>query len=112
MKYHFDAAILLVTKGLVQFRAIHKVITAVGNQECGVDLAFLDQLHQWFQIALYVGLAAANGQPFLHNSGHVHRYRSRINAGHGYNAAGPNCLNGLFQRIGPLRRRQFFLNRT
>ena len=52
---------MLVTEGLVYLRSLFK-----GDDEAGVDLAFLDALEQIVRPAVDVGLAHAEGERLVH----------------------------------------------
>src|SRR5947209_2617696 len=65
----FDAAVLLIAKGLVELRPFLEV-GAVRDDKGRIDLAFLDPLHQLWQVMLHRRLSHAEGQPPVHRRAH------------------------------------------
>src|SRR5438105_7322679 len=61
LHHDLDAAVLLVPKGLVQFRPLFKGCP-VGDDEGRIDLAFLDALQKLRQIVLHRSLGHAEGE--------------------------------------------------
>ena len=51
MEHHFHAAVLLGFEGLIEIGPLREIGAAVGDEEGGVDLLFLNQLGQRFEIA-------------------------------------------------------------
>src|SRR3954471_4711913 len=65
MEHDFDAAVLLVAERLVHRRPLLQP-DPMGDDEGGVDLAFLDAVQEIVGPAIDMGLAGADGQTLVH----------------------------------------------
>src|SRR5690606_6893771 len=63
---HFDAAVLLVTKGLVHVRPLLQP-NSMGDHKRRIDLTLQNSLQQIVGPAIDVGLSGADGEPFVHH---------------------------------------------
>src|SRR5580704_8991377 len=110
MEDHFHAAVLLGFEGLIEIGAVREIRAAVGNEEGGVDLLLLNELGQRFEIAFYMGLAAAQPEALLHDRAHVDGNRAPVDAGNRDHTARPHRPDRLVENIGALGRHNFLLH--
>ena len=71
MEHHFHTPVLFGFEGLIEIGAVSEIGAAVGDEESGVDLLFLNELGQGLEITLHVRLAAAKPETLLHDRAHV-----------------------------------------
>ena len=90
---------MLVAEGLVHLRSLFEA-DGVGDDEAGVDLAFLDALEQIVRPAVDVGLAHAEGERLVHRRTEGNLVdQTAVHAWNRDNAAWSADINYLAQHV-------------